>query len=203
MFPRHCATVFRSCNFQSLIFRSCAFDCLSHSMLVFRLFNKLIKFKQNVAYDWRREIRGWWTVVERLTEAVRAAGTWCLHCWRRWRMSCNSATSSTSCFTTWVTCDMRSPTAQRSRFILQKFLWPVILTFELSLDSAKMNQRVKYLGQRSFSSKVIWQHYSDWVQRSRSQFKVQGHKRKMLLKWSRRPRVRWRLSSYVCTSSTF
>jgi len=29
------------------------------------------------------------------------------------------------------------------------------LTFEYDLDSVKMNQRANYLGQRSFSSKVI------------------------------------------------
>jgi len=29
------------------------------------------------------------------------------------------------------------------------------LTFELDLDNANMNQRVKYLGLRSFTSKVI------------------------------------------------
>jgi len=33
--------------------------------------------------------------------------------------------------------------------------WPMVLTFELDLDSVKLNQRVGYLGQRSFSSKVI------------------------------------------------
>ena len=32
---------------------------------------------------------------------------------------------------------------------------PVTLTFDSDLDSAKMNQRAKYLGQTSFSSKII------------------------------------------------
>jgi len=31
----------------------------------------------------------------------------------------------------------------------------MILTFKLELENVKMNQRAKYLGQRSFSSKVI------------------------------------------------
>jgi len=33
--------------------------------------------------------------------------------------------------------------------------WPVTLTFELDLDSVKLNRRAKYLSQRTFSSKVI------------------------------------------------
>jgi len=34
-------------------------------------------------------------------------------------------------------------------------LWPMTLTFKLDLNSVKVNQHVKYPGQRSFSSRVI------------------------------------------------
>ena len=36
-------------------------------------------------------------------------------------------------------------------------LWPMTLMFELHLGGVKVNQRAKYLGQRSFHSKVIIQ----------------------------------------------
>jgi len=34
-------------------------------------------------------------------------------------------------------------------------LWSMTLTFKNDLENIKMNQNVKYLGQRSFNSKVI------------------------------------------------
>jgi len=37
--------------------------------------------------------------------------------------------------------------------------WPQTLIFELDLDSVKLNHHAKYLGQRSFSSKVIVRTY--------------------------------------------
>ena len=39
-------------------------------------------------------------------------------------------------------------------------LWPVTLTFDLELDSAKVNQRSKYMGKKSSSSKVIVDFYT-------------------------------------------
>jgi len=84
-------------------------------------------------------------------------------------------------------------------------LWPMTLTFELNLDSIKMNQFSKYLGQKSTTSKVIvetprhahiWPNalpgplkllikLADWFtlvkferQGHRSKFKPQGHRRK-------------------------
>jgi len=48
---------------------------------------------------------------------------------------------------------MHCPNASSS--FCDRELWPITLNFELDLDRVKANMRAKYLGQRSFTSKVI------------------------------------------------
>ena len=52
-------------------------------------------------------------------------------------------------------CNLVTCMAKKERFLFYDCeLWPVTLTCELDLDIAKLHQRGKYLGERSFGSKV-------------------------------------------------